>query len=53
VMLVISKGLKVSNPASIPIRAAGGIVAAIGVYLLIGLLHGDWDLLGGAITLAG
>jgi urease accessory protein len=40
-MLVISKGLKVSNPGSIPVRAAGGIVAAIGIYLLIGLLRGD------------
>jgi urease accessory protein len=41
VMLVISKGLKVSNPASIPVRAAGGIIAAIGVYLLVGLFRGD------------
>lgn|SRR5262245_42056073 len=40
-MLVISKGLKVSDPACIPVRAAGGTIAAIGIYLLIGLLRGD------------
>jgi len=41
VRLVISKGLKISNPSSIPVRAVGSIVAAIGIYLLIGLLRGD------------
>ena len=41
IMLVISKVLKVSDAQSIPVRAAGGVFAMIGIYLLIGLLHGD------------
>src|SRR5262245_61345954 len=41
VMLAVSKGLKFTDARSIPVRAAGGVVAAIGIYLLIALLHGD------------
>jgi hypothetical protein len=41
ILLVISKVLKVSDAQSIPVRAAGGAIAMIGIYLLIGLLHGD------------
>jgi urease accessory protein len=41
VMLAVSKGLKFTNAESIPVRAAGGIAAAIGIYLFIGFLHGD------------
>jgi urease accessory protein len=40
-LLVISRVLKVSDAQSISVRTAGGVVAAIGFYLLIGLLRGD------------
>ena len=39
-MLVISKGLKVSDAQSIAVRAVGGVFAMIGIYLIIGL-QGD------------
>jgi urease accessory protein len=41
VMLALSKWLKVSDAASIPVRAAGAIIASIGIYLLIAVLRGD------------
>jgi urease accessory protein len=41
VMLVTSKVLTVADARSISVRTAGAVVAAIGFYLLIGLLHGD------------
>jgi len=41
VMLATSKVLKVADAQSIFVRTAGGVVAAIGFYLLIGLLHGE------------
>src|SRR5262249_39385572 len=40
-LLVISRVLKVSDAQSIPVRAAGGVIAMIGIYLLIGILHTD------------
>src|SRR5262245_15634925 len=40
-LLVISRVLKVSDAQSILVRTASGVVAAIGFYLLIGLLQGD------------
>ena len=40
-LLVISRVLKVSDAQSIPVRAAGGVIAMIGIYLLIGVLHAD------------
>ena len=41
ILLVIAKVLKVSDAQSIPVRAAGGVIAMIGIYLLIGILHAD------------
>ena len=41
VTLVVSKGWKVSDAASVPVRAVGAVVAAIGIYLLIALLRGE------------
>jgi urease accessory protein len=41
VMLVTPKVLKVTDAQSIFVRPAGGVVAAIGFYVLIGLLHGE------------
>ena len=40
VMLVI-RGLKASDAQSIAVRAAGGVFAMVGIYLLIGLLHSN------------
>jgi len=41
VMLATSNVLKIADAQSIFVRTAGGVVAAIGFYVLIGLLHGD------------
>jgi urease accessory protein len=41
VMLAVSKGLRISDAASIAVRVAGAIIASIGIYLLIALLRGD------------
>jgi len=40
-MLVTSKVLKVVDARSISVRTAGGVIAMIGIYLLIGILHAD------------
>jgi urease accessory protein len=40
-MLVISKGLKISEAQSISVRATGGVIAMIGIYLLVALLHSE------------
>jgi urease accessory protein len=41
VMLIASKALRLPNASSLLLRAAGGVVVCLGIYLLISVVGGD------------